>query len=121
MTEALTTAPEGRPFDLPLVFKRHVFICAQQRPPMHPRGSCAASGAMPLIERLSAKIQALQDPELAVTVTGCLGFCQAGPVVVVYPEGIWYAPKTVEDIDEICVSHLCEGEPVERLIFVPKV
>ncbi len=107
--------------DLPMVFKHHVFICSQQRPPMHPRGSCGAAGAMPLIERLGGKMQALGNPEAALTVTGCMGFCQAGPIIVVYPEGIWYAPKTSEDIDEIVASHLREGTPVERLIIVPKV
>jgi (2Fe-2S) ferredoxin len=107
--------------DLPMVFKYHVFICGQQRPPQHPRGSCGAAGAMPLIERLGAKVQALGNPEVTMTVSGCMGFCQAGPIIVVYPEGIWYAPKTVADIDEIAASHLGEGNPVERLIILPKV
>ncbi|MGO9172702.1 MAG: (2Fe-2S) ferredoxin domain-containing protein [Rhodomicrobium sp.] len=107
--------------DLPMVFTHHVFICGQHRPPQHPRGSCSAAGAIPLVERLGAKVQALGNPQIAMTVTGCMGFCQAGPVAVVYPEGIWYAPKTAEDIDEIAASHLGEGKPVERLIVLPKV
>ncbi|MGB9026331.1 MAG: (2Fe-2S) ferredoxin domain-containing protein, partial [Rhodomicrobium sp.] len=77
--------------------------------------------AMPLIERLAARVQALGDPEIAVTLTGCMGFCQAGPIAVVYPEGVWYALKTPEDADEIAASHLSEGNPVERLIILPKV
>jgi (2Fe-2S) ferredoxin len=52
--------------------------------------------------------------------TGCLGFCSAGPLMVVYPEGIWYQPKTPDDIDEIFESHLRGGRPVERLIVVLK-
>ena len=107
--------------DLPMVLKHHAFICGQQRPPQHPRGSCGAAGAMPLIERLGAKVQALGNSEVVLTVTGCMGFCQAGPIVVVYPEGVWYAPKTAEDIDEIAASHLGEGNPVEHLIIVPRV
>jgi (2Fe-2S) ferredoxin len=104
-----------------MVFKHHVFICGQQRPPQHPRGSCGAAGSVPLIERLSAGVQALGNPEVAMTATGCIGFCQAGPIIVVYPEGIWYAPKSAGDIDEIVTSHLGEGKPVERLIIIPKV
>ena len=107
--------------DLPQLFKFHVFMCGQQRPPQHPRGSCGAAGAMPLFERLGARMQALGKPEAAMTVTGCMGFCQAGPVVVAYPEGIWYAPKTAEDIDEIAASHLGAGKPVERLVILPRV
>ena len=41
--------------------------------------------------------------------------------MVVYPEGIWYRPEKIEDIDEIIQSHFVEGNPVERLIIVPKV
>ena len=53
--------------------------------------------------------------------TGCLGFCQAGPLMVVYPAGIWYRPEEPEDIDEIVQSHLVDNQPVERLAVVPRV
>jgi (2Fe-2S) ferredoxin len=39
--------------------------------------------------------------------------------MVVYPEGVWYVPRTEEDIDEIIQSHFVDGAPVERLIIVP--
>jgi (2Fe-2S) ferredoxin len=107
-------------FELPVVFRRHVFCCFQQRPPNHPRGSCTASGAPPLWEALGAKLQNRQLPGVAMVATACLGFCSAGPLMVVYPEGIWYQPKTIEDIDEIVESHLSGGRPVERLIVVLK-
>ncbi len=106
--------------ELPVVFRHHVFCCFQQRPPNHPRGSCAASGGGPLWERLSAKIQSAQLEDAAMVGTGCLGFCGAGPLMVVYPEGIWYQPRTTEDIDEIVQSHLRDARPVERLIVVLK-
>lgn len=105
-------------YDLPHVYKYHVFCCAQQRPPGHPRGSCAAQGAHPLWERLGQKIQTQQLLHVGMAWTGCLGFCSAGPLMVVYPEGIWYRPQTPEDIDEIVQSHFIGGEPVERLIMV---
>ena len=108
-------------FELPLVFKHHVFCCSQQRPPSHPRGSCGAKGAPPLWERLSSRIQAGQLTSVGMVATGCLGFCNAGPLMVVYPEGIWYQPKTLEDIDEIVDSHFVGGRPVERLIVVLKL
>jgi (2Fe-2S) ferredoxin len=107
--------------ELPVVFRHHVFCCFQQRPPGHPRGSCAANGAGALWERLSAKLQASDLPSAAMVGTGCLGFCSAGPLMVVYPEGVWYQPRTAGDIDEIVQSHFVEGRPVERLIVVVKV
>ena len=57
-------------------------------------------------------------PDVGFTASGCLGFCRAGPLMVVYPEGIWYAPKTPEDIDEIVETHLKGGQLVERLVVV---
>ncbi len=107
--------------DVPQVYKRHVFACFQQRPPMHPRGSCGASGAAPLWERLGKQIEATGQREIAMTSSGCLSFCQAGPIMVVYPEGVWYQPRTPEDIDEIVASHLVGGALVERLVVVPRV
>lgn len=106
--------------DLPVVFKYHVFACFQQRPPGHPRGSCMTADGKPLWDRLQAKLTAQPMPAVAMTASGCLGFCRAGPLMVVYPEGVWYTPRTQEDIDEIIQSHFVEGKPVERLIIVPQ-
>lgn len=104
--------------DLPQVFKYHVFTCAQQRPPGHPKGSCAAAGAHPLWEKLGNTIQSKGLTNVGMAYTGCLGFCSAGPLMVVYPEGIWYRPQTPEDITEIVESHFVNDQPVERLIIV---
>ena len=48
---------------------------------------------------------------------GCLGRCLSGPVMVVYPQGIWYTYVDREDVDEIIDSHLLNGRPVERLMI----
>lgn len=95
---------------------RHVFVCSQQRPPGHPRGSCAAKGASPLLQALWAELQKRQCYEqVAVTYSGCLGPCDGGPNVLVYPEGVLYQGVTVDDISELFDSHLLGGTPVERL------
>jgi (2Fe-2S) ferredoxin len=104
--------------DVPQLYTRHVFACYTQRPAGHPRGSCGAQGAQPLWDRLSKKLEAGGLPDVGFTASGCLGFCRAGPLMVVYPEGIWYAPKTPEDIDEIVETHLKGGQLVERLVVV---
>ncbi|MGB8364089.1 MAG: (2Fe-2S) ferredoxin domain-containing protein [Rhizomicrobium sp.] len=105
-------------FEIPQVYKRHVFACFTQRPPNHPRGSCGAQGAQPLWERLGKHLEAEQLTDTGFTSSGCLGFCNAGPLMVVYPEGIWYRPATPEDIDEIVDSHLKQGKLVERLVVI---
>ena len=104
--------------DLPQLFRHHVFCCSQQRPPSHPRGSCAAKNAHPLWEQLGQRIQAKGLLDVGMAWTGCLGFCSAGPLMVVYPEGLWYRPETPADIDEIVDSHLVNDTPVERLVMV---
>jgi len=109
------------PIEVPQVFRHHVFMCFQDRPPNHPRGSCGQVGAKPLWEHLMARVERLGDATIGMTATGCLGFCKAGPLMVVYPEGLWYRPQSREDVDEIVQSHLVGGVPVERLIIVPKV
>ena len=105
--------------EIPQVYKHHIFACFTQRPPGHPRGSCMAAGAQPLWDRLAKRIESEQLTDVGFTASGCLGFCQAGPLMVVYPMGIWYRPQTPEDIDEIVDTHLRQGKPVVRLAIVP--
>ncbi|RTM12314.1 MAG: (2Fe-2S) ferredoxin domain-containing protein [Bradyrhizobiaceae bacterium] len=105
-------------FELPRLYRHHVFACHTQRPPSHPRGSCGASGSGPLWERLGKAIEAKGLADVGFTASGCLGFCAAGPLMVVYPDGVWYRPTTPEDIDEIVDQHLTQGRRVDRLIMV---
>jgi (2Fe-2S) ferredoxin len=49
--------------------------------------------------------------------TPCLGVCAGGPIVVVYPDGIWYGGVTPELLERIVVEHLRDGAPVEEAIF----
>lgn len=49
--------------------------------------------------------------------TPCLGVCSDGPIVVVYPEGIWYARVTPQLLERIVIEHLKDGKPVESAVF----
>lgn len=96
--------------------EKHVFVCNQGRPPGHPRGSCQAKGSNEILQAFWAQAQArnLWD-KFAVTYSGCLGPCDLGPNVLVYPEGILYNGVTKEDVEEIIEKHLLGGEVVARL------
>ena len=69
----------------------HVFVCAQQRPAGHPRGSCGEKGAASLMDQFSQKLIAnnLMN-KVSLVPTGCLGPCRAGANVLVYPGGTMY-------------------------------
>jgi len=54
-----------------------------------------------------------------INTAGCLDRCELGPCIVIYPEGVWYAPKNEADIDEILTTHLKNHGRVERLLLAP--
>lgn len=95
---------------------RHVFVCTQNRPPQHPRGSCAAKGSTEVLQAFWAELQKRQAYEqVAVTYSGCLGPCSGGANVLVYPEGVLYSGVASTDVAEIFTSHLENGVPVSHL------
>lgn len=114
----MSSIVEDDAYELPQLYSRHVFACHTQRPPGHPRGSCGAAGAQPLWDRLGKAIETQCLADVGFTASGCLGFCSAGPLMVVYPEGVWYRPVTTGDIDEIVESHFKNGKRVDRLVVV---
>jgi (2Fe-2S) ferredoxin len=114
----MSETAEDTEFELPQLYKHHVFACSTQRPPGHPRGSCGAAGAQPLWDRMGKAIETQRLGDIGFTASGCLGFCNAGPLMVVYPEGVWYRPTTADDIDEIVESHFKRGKRVDRLVVV---
>ncbi len=80
---------------------------------------CTSSGSAKLIERFEAQIaEKGLDKEVKVVRTGCFGLCEAGPVVIIYPEGTFYSRVKEEDVDEIVGEHLLKGRKVQRLVYV---
>jgi (2Fe-2S) ferredoxin/predicted O-methyltransferase YrrM len=97
-------------------FRIHLFVCTQQKPEGVP--SCPANGSLAVLGALDREIQArgLAD-DVQLTTCGCMGLCEEGPVMVVYPEGVWYRRVQPSDISEIVEQHLYDGKPVDRLIW----
>lgn len=96
---------------------KHVFVCAQSRPPGHPRGSCAQLGCASVLQTFAQTFeQGRLYGQFALTSTGCLGACDSGPTVLVYPDAVMYAGVKPEDVSEIVAEHLQKGEPVQRLL-----
>lgn len=97
-------------------FSFHVFVCTQQKPEGVP--SCAAAGSFCILQALDRELQARGlAGSTQITTCGCLGLCDEGPMVVVYPDGTWYRQVKPEDVPEIVDSHVHAGEPVARLAW----
>ncbi len=88
---------------------RTVFVCQGT--------GCYSSGSQEVYRSLCSEVKRLAVPEVEVDFTGCHGFCEQGPIVVVEPEGIFYARVQAEDAPEIAEAHLKGGRPVERLFY----
>ena len=97
-------------------YRHHVFVCSNQRPPGHPRACCGGKGSGPLGEYLRARVKELGIKGARVNLTGCFDRCEAGPLLVIYPDAVWYSFKSEQDLDEIIQRHLIEGARVERLL-----
>jgi (2Fe-2S) ferredoxin len=100
-------------------FHRHVFLCVGD-------ACCSAIGK----DGAQAAWDALKDElkrrnlSLATgpaacyrTKVSCMRICAGGPIIVVYPEGIWYGGMTADRIPRFVQEHLIEGKPIEEWIF----
>ncbi len=92
------------------IYRSHVLICSGT--------GCSSSGAGDIKLALEDELTnyELQD-EIKIVETGCHGFCEKGPIMIVYPEGVFYCQLKVEDIKGIVEEHLLKGRIVEHLLF----
>lgn len=92
-------------------YKRHVLMCVGN--------SCGEN--MPLLKYLKESVAkaGLAEGENAVRVNraGCLGVCKQGPIMVVHPEGVWYADLDEAKVDKIVESHFKNNAPVTEWVF----
>lgn len=98
-------------------FQYHVFFCLNQRE--NNEACCADKGAEAAFDHMKARIKKLGlsgEGKVRINRAGCLDRCSEGPVLVVYPQAVWYTFIDNEDIDEIIESHILNGKVVERLV-----
>lgn len=92
------------------IFRSHVLVCGGT--------GCTSSDSPKIMDKFTEEIsKAGLDKEVKVVKTGCFGLCEAGPVVIVYPEGSFYSQVKVADVAEIVSEHLLKGRIVQRLLY----
>jgi len=97
-------------------YERHVFFCTNLR---EDGSACCqrfdALGMRDYMKQRSKELGLAGRGGVRINTAGCLDRCEEGPVIVVYPEGVWYTYVDREDLDEIIQEHLQNGRVVERL------
>ncbi len=93
-------------------YRQHLLVCAGT--------GCVANHSFEVKEELEKEIirKNLQD-EIQVITTGCQGFCERGPIVIVQPDGIFYQRIQKKDIPHLVEEHLLKGRPVKDLMYIP--
>ena len=98
-------------------YQHHVFFCLNVRD--DGAQCCTDNGAEAAFDYMKSRIKALKlngKDKVRINRAGCFDRCSEGPLLVVYPEAIWYRYVDNEDIDEIIETHLLNGKVVERLL-----
>jgi (2Fe-2S) ferredoxin len=93
------------------VFQKHVFVCVTGK-------TCPGQGSEEVLAALRKEIASLGlKKQIRINKAGCFDHCGNGPLVIVYPDQIWYAQVQASDCKEIVQSHLLGDRPVERLLY----
>lgn len=95
-----------------MAFESYVLVCGGT--------ACVSGGGDSVVEMFKKELEAAGLAEkVQVVVTGCLGFCEQGPLVKILPQGTFYVQVKAEDVKEIVAEHLVKGRVVSRLCYDP--
>jgi (2Fe-2S) ferredoxin len=96
--------------------EKHVFVCTQSRPSDHPKGSCTARGGKELADAFAREFESRGLwGQFKLNTSSCLGGCEEGPAILVYPEGTMYGKVKTEDVIRIIETHLIGDQPIDEL------
>ena len=97
--------------------QQHFFVCTNTRPPFA-KPSCGPQNSNPIVAHLKEAVEEHGlKKRVKITACDCLGPCEDGPMIVVYPEGTWYHGVKPSDVAEIVNSHILEDKPVKNLKY----
>ena len=96
--------------------ERHIFVCTSSRPNGQQKGFCHTKDGVSVLGKFIEELEERGlSGEVMVSNTGCFGLCEQGPIVVVYPDNVWYGSVTPDDVEAIMEEHIEGGGIVIRL------
>ena len=99
-------------------FTHHIFVCTNQRAEGHSRGCCDCDGSSALRTAFKEEVKRRKlGPQVRANSAGCLDQCELGPVVVIYPQQVWYGGVTLEDIPRIFDETIVGGRVIQDLLI----
>ncbi|SHK39656.1 2Fe-2S ferredoxin [Desulforamulus aeronauticus] len=96
--------------------KTHIFVCTSSRVNGQSKGFCHSKEAGNIVENFLEEIRERDlGAEVFVSNTGCFSLCEKGPIVVVYPDNVWYGGVRPEDVEKIMDEHIEGGKVIKSL------
>ena len=100
-----------------MLYDVHIFVCNNQRTDSE-KLSCGEAHGLELVGEFKKQLKDMPIKlKTRANKSGCLGICDFGPTVAIYPEGIFYVGVKKQDVKEIIESHIINKIPVERLLL----
>lgn len=103
-------------------YTKHIFICENTRDASNPKKSCGNAGSASITAEMKKQlVERKVSKSIRANKAGCLGMCEHGPSMVIYPQGIWYGGVSMKDVSEIIERSILKDEIIERLVIREEV
>ena len=98
--------------------KRHIFVCTSSRANGQQKGFCHTKAGVAVMAKFLEELEERElSGEIMVSNTGCMGLCEQGPIVVIYPDNVWYGNIQPDHVTTIMEEHIERGKVVQALLI----
>lgn len=98
--------------------KRHIFVCTSSRANGQQKGFCHTRTGTAVVAMFLEELEERElSGEIMVSNTGCMGLCEQGPIVVIYPDNVWYGNVQPDNVTTIMEEHIEHGKVVQALLI----
>ncbi|GIV30255.1 MAG: hypothetical protein KatS3mg028_1321 [Bacteroidia bacterium] len=101
-----------------MIYDIHIFVCTNERK-NSTRLSCGEQHGLLLIEKIKESFARHNiQGNVRIQRSGCLGICDLGPTLAIYPEGTFYVNVQPEDVEELVTTHFVQKRKLDRLLLL---